>query len=109
MSIVRLSATFNFSSGAIKRSSLEKDHPPITYEAFIEELDEGDSFTASMFDLLVKVSNGIMTHPSYLHVYHYVPRNLRRGVSATILTANILSPPRPLRAFALWPPSPGFT
>jgi len=41
-------------SGAIKRSSLEKDHPPITYEAFIEELDEGDSFTASMFDLLVK-------------------------------------------------------
>jgi len=41
-------------SGAIKRSSLEKDHPPITYEAFIQELDEGDSFTASMFDLLVK-------------------------------------------------------
>jgi hypothetical protein len=32
------------SSGAVKRSKLENDEPTITYEAFIEELDEGWCF-----------------------------------------------------------------
>lgn len=33
----------------------EKESPSITYEAFVEDLDEGDAFTASLFDILVKV------------------------------------------------------
>ncbi|KAF9651745.1 hypothetical protein BDM02DRAFT_3084102, partial [Thelephora ganbajun] len=55
-------------SGAIKRSSLEKDHPPITYEAFIEELDEGDSFTASMFDLLELAERRVRHNPYSKHL-----------------------------------------
>jgi len=55
MSIVRLSAIFDFLVLGLSRDLVSKRPPPITYEAFIEELDEGDSFTASMFDLLVKV------------------------------------------------------
>ncbi|OBZ70252.1 hypothetical protein A0H81_09631 [Grifola frondosa] len=42
-------------TGAVKRAKLEKGEPSITYEAFVEELDEGDSFTASLIDVLVKV------------------------------------------------------
>ena len=34
---------------------VEKDTPAITYETFVEELDEGDSFTTSIIDVLVKV------------------------------------------------------
>jgi hypothetical protein len=41
--------------GSILRARLEKD-PTITYEAFAEELDTGDSFTTSLIDILVKVS-----------------------------------------------------
>ena len=43
------------SSGALKRSKLDKVEPSITYEAFVEDLDGGDSFTASLIDVLVKV------------------------------------------------------
>ena len=43
------------STGALKRSKIEKSEPTITYEAFVEELDGGDSFTASLIDVLVKV------------------------------------------------------
>ena len=43
------------SSGAIKRARLEKVEPMITYEAFIEDLDRGDSFTTSLIEVLVKV------------------------------------------------------
>ena len=42
-------------NGAIKRSKLEAGEAPITYEAFVEELDEGDSFTATLVEVLVKV------------------------------------------------------
>jgi len=41
-------------SGAIKRAKLEKVEPTITYEAFIEDLDRGDSFTTSLIEVLVK-------------------------------------------------------
>ncbi len=34
---------------------VEKDGPSITYEAFVGDLDEGDSFTTSLVDVLVKV------------------------------------------------------
>jgi hypothetical protein len=43
-------------AGSIKRSQLEKKEPMINYEAFVEELETGDSFTATVFDILVKVS-----------------------------------------------------
>ncbi|KAH7887348.1 hypothetical protein F5I97DRAFT_1859688 [Phlebopus sp. FC_14] len=41
-------------SGAIKRARLEKMEPMITYEAFVEDLDRGDSFTTSLIEVLVK-------------------------------------------------------
>lgn len=41
--------------GAIKRMKLEEDGAKITYESFVEDLDEGDSFTTSLVDVLVKV------------------------------------------------------
>ncbi|KAJ4479192.1 hypothetical protein J3R30DRAFT_3475275 [Lentinula aciculospora] len=41
-------------SGVIKRSKLEKTEPEINFERFVEELDIGDSFTTSLFDILVK-------------------------------------------------------
>lgn len=43
------------SSGAIKRSKLDKTEPEINFERFVEELDAGDSFTTSIFDILVNV------------------------------------------------------
>lgn len=42
-------------NGAVKRIKLEAGEAPITYEAFVEELDEGDSFTATLVEVLVKV------------------------------------------------------
>lgn len=42
-------------NGAINRAKLEKGEPTITYEAFVNELDIGDSFTSSLVDILVKV------------------------------------------------------
>lgn len=44
-----------YSAGAVKRAKLEKGEPIITYEAFVEELDEGDAFTSALIDVLVKV------------------------------------------------------
>lgn len=58
MSLVSVRATAAHglpSSGAIKRARLEKAEPTITYEAFVEDLDRGDSFTTSLIDVLVKV------------------------------------------------------
>ncbi|KAF4575324.1 hypothetical protein EYR40_004933 [Pleurotus pulmonarius] len=40
--------------GAIKRLKLEKQEPIISYENFIQDLDGGDSFTASMVEILVR-------------------------------------------------------
>ena len=34
---------------------VEKEGPSITYESFVEELDEGDAFTTTLIDVLVKV------------------------------------------------------
>ena len=34
---------------------VEKEGPSITYESFVEELDEGDAFTTTIIDVLVKV------------------------------------------------------
>lgn len=44
-----------YRAGAVKRARLEKGEPTITYEAFVEELDEGDAFTSALIDVLVKV------------------------------------------------------
>jgi hypothetical protein len=44
-----------FSSGAVKRSRLEKLEPSISYETFVEDLDPGDSFTTTLTELLVRV------------------------------------------------------
>jgi len=41
-------------AGSIKRARLEKTEPSISYEAFVEELDCGDAFTASLVDVLVQ-------------------------------------------------------
>ncbi|KAI0301546.1 hypothetical protein B0F90DRAFT_1717962 [Multifurca ochricompacta] len=41
-------------SGAVKRSKLEKSEPSISYEAFVEDLDPGDSFTTTLTELLVR-------------------------------------------------------
>ncbi|KAG7447499.1 uncharacterized protein BT62DRAFT_993194 [Guyanagaster necrorhizus] len=43
-------------SGAIKRAMLEKEktEPTISYRDFVEELEPGDSFTASIIDIMVK-------------------------------------------------------
>ena len=43
-----------YRSGAIRRASVEKE-PSVSYENFVNELDTGDSFTASLIDILVKV------------------------------------------------------
>lgn len=47
---------FICSNGAINRAKLEKNEPTMTYEAFVSELDIGDSFTTLLIDMLVKVS-----------------------------------------------------
>ena len=46
-------------NGAVKRIKLEAGEAPIAYEAFVEELDEGDSFTATLIEVLVKVSSSL--------------------------------------------------
>ncbi|GJE84060.1 hypothetical protein PsYK624_001350 [Phanerochaete sordida] len=81
----------NLVVGAIKRARLEKSEPTITYEKFVEELDMGDSFTATLIDVLVKEVADRCTRPT--------PSD-RRLVSET--TAQTLrqqaSPPRIFRA-----------
>ncbi|PIL37384.1 hypothetical protein GSI_01078 [Ganoderma sinense ZZ0214-1] len=44
----------NLVQGTIKRMKVEKEGPSITYESFVEELDEGDAFTTTLIDVLVK-------------------------------------------------------
>ncbi|KAF5387744.1 hypothetical protein D9615_000688 [Tricholomella constricta] len=51
-------------SGAIKRSSLEKTEPTISYEEFVTDLDTGDSFTTSLIDILVKEMAERRTRPN---------------------------------------------
>ncbi|TFY56320.1 hypothetical protein EVG20_g8970 [Dentipellis fragilis] len=41
-------------TGAMKRSRLEKAEPTISFEAFVEDLDPGDSFTTTIIEILVK-------------------------------------------------------
>ncbi|KAF8655328.1 hypothetical protein AX16_003101 [Volvariella volvacea WC 439] len=42
-------------SGAVKRLNLERNtEPTISFERFVEDLDTGDSFTASIIEILVK-------------------------------------------------------
>jgi hypothetical protein len=56
--------TCNLSAGALKRSKIEKIEPTMSYEAFVEELDGGDSFTTTLIEVLVKVSLfSICWHP----------------------------------------------
>ncbi|KAI0776196.1 hypothetical protein BD413DRAFT_470222 [Trametes elegans] len=44
--------------------NVEKDGPSISYETFVEELDEGDSFTTSLIDVLVKEMAERRTRPN---------------------------------------------
>ncbi|TRM67907.1 hypothetical protein BD626DRAFT_480160 [Schizophyllum amplum] len=41
-------------TASIMRAKLDKSEPAISYEHFVEQLDSGDSFTASVMDMLVK-------------------------------------------------------
>ncbi|KAI0677288.1 hypothetical protein C8Q78DRAFT_80914 [Trametes maxima] len=50
--------------GAVKRMNAEKEGPTISYETFVEELDEGDSFTTSLIDVLVKEMAERRTRPN---------------------------------------------
>ncbi|KAI0720376.1 hypothetical protein C8T65DRAFT_801984 [Cerioporus squamosus] len=54
----------NLVQGAIKRMEVEKDGPSITYESFVGDLDEGDSFTTSLIDVLVKELAERRTRPN---------------------------------------------
>lgn len=56
-----LSAFCVHRSGAIRRVAVERETTTsITYENFVTDLDTGDSFAASLIDILVKVSITIM-------------------------------------------------
>ncbi|KAF9567379.1 hypothetical protein CPC08DRAFT_814249 [Agrocybe pediades] len=50
-------------TGAIRRASVDKE-PSISYENFVNELDIGDSFTASVIDILVKELADRRTRPN---------------------------------------------
>ncbi|KAJ3003234.1 hypothetical protein NUW54_g5409 [Trametes sanguinea] len=54
----------NMVQGAVKRMNTEKESPSISYEAFVEELDEGDSFTTGLIDVLVKEMAERRTRPN---------------------------------------------
>jgi hypothetical protein len=53
--IFNVAFAFQFSFGAVKRLELEKSEPTISYNAFVEDLDPGDSFTTTLTELLVRV------------------------------------------------------
>ena len=50
-----IASFYCFSHGAVKRLKQDRTEHTISYEAFVEELDAGDSFTTSLVELLVKV------------------------------------------------------
>ncbi|KAI9068454.1 hypothetical protein FKP32DRAFT_1587656 [Trametes sanguinea] len=54
----------NMVQGAVKRMNTEKESSSISYEAFVEELDEGDSFTTGLIDVLVKEMAERRTRPN---------------------------------------------
>ncbi|KAI0092698.1 hypothetical protein BDY19DRAFT_925657 [Irpex rosettiformis] len=53
-------------NAAIKRLNLEKGEPASTYEAFVTDLDTGDSFTSSLVDIMVKELADRRTRPNPL-------------------------------------------
>ncbi|OCH95937.1 hypothetical protein OBBRIDRAFT_787783 [Obba rivulosa] len=63
---VLLSKLKSLVMGAVKRAKLEKGEPSITYETFVQELDEGDSFTTSLIDVLVKEMAERRTRPNVI-------------------------------------------
>lgn len=44
--------------GAIERAKLDDEEPNISYEALVDDLDVGDSFTTQLIEVLVKVRHG---------------------------------------------------
>ena len=51
---------------------MEKGELSITYEAFVTDLDLGDSFTSSLIDILVKVrSQASLATSTYEHRSQY--------------------------------------
>jgi hypothetical protein len=65
----------------VKRSRLEKVEPSISYEAFVEDLDPGDSFTTTLTELLVRVRPGCL-FPCILTTNH--GHHCRKWQSAAI-------------------------
>ncbi|KZT71504.1 hypothetical protein DAEQUDRAFT_724022 [Daedalea quercina L-15889] len=98
-------------TGAVKRIKLEDDEPSITYETFVEELNEGDSFTATMIEILVKemadrrtrtglveckliserTAKSLQMQAAPLHVYSSRRQNnrFRSGYTVTDIVADI--------------------
>ncbi|KAI0797006.1 hypothetical protein C8Q75DRAFT_742994 [Abortiporus biennis] len=93
--------------GACKRAKLEKGEPSITYEAFVEDLDEGDAFTSTMIDLLVteladrrtrpnpndkqliseRTAKSLRMQAASLHIYRGRPSRQRRRFTSEYSTA----------------------
>lgn len=76
----------NLVVGAIRRARLEKGEPTITYETFVEELDVGDSFTATLIDALVKEVAERRTRPTSADrrlISERTAKTLRMQASAT--------------------------
>lgn len=74
----------SFSTGAIERHKLERPEkgertePQISFRAFVEELDTGDSFTTTLVDILVRV-RAIMQQSARHVLINEEYRNLRIG------------------------------
>ncbi|TFK55637.1 hypothetical protein OE88DRAFT_643325 [Heliocybe sulcata] len=77
--------------GAIKRSKLEQGQPTISYETFVDELDEGDSFTASLMDILVKELADRRTR-SHEADHHLVCDATAKGLRSLASTSSVYRP-----------------
>ena len=77
---------FLSSSGAVKRSRLEKLEPSISYEAFVEDLDPGDSFTTTLTELLVRVRPACLIPHTHTANHRYNCRKWQSAVNDKRLT-----------------------
>ncbi|KAH8096735.1 hypothetical protein BXZ70DRAFT_334099 [Cristinia sonorae] len=71
----------NLISSAVKRNKLEKGEPTITYEAFVEELDEGDAFTSALIDVLVKEMAERRTRPNPIDRRLFISERTAKSLS----------------------------
>ncbi|KZT24565.1 hypothetical protein NEOLEDRAFT_1067271, partial [Neolentinus lepideus HHB14362 ss-1] len=77
--------------GAIKRSKLEQGQSTISYEMFVDELDEGDSFTASLMDILVKELADRRTR-SHEADRHLICDSTAKGLRSLASTSSVYRP-----------------